>query len=112
VRKYRSVKILSEFSADAIRGRATRVFEAYEINRDGQRIEGSKKVAIKDYWLDSSREAEPVILKKILEGADETMKAKFLTVLVWGNVFVNGNVDSTDMIMNSLNLGTTRIQGP
>ena len=67
VRKYRSVKILSEFSADAIRGRATRVFKAYEINEHGERVEGSKKVAIKDYWLDTSREAEPIILKKVLE---------------------------------------------
>ena len=104
VRKYRSVKILSEFSADAIRGRATRVFEGYEINEHGQRVQGSKNIAIKDYWLDSSREAEPMILKKIMEGADETMKAKFLTVLVWGNLSVNGNLDSTDRIMNSLNL--------
>ena len=43
--------------------------EAYEINEYGQRIEGSKNVTIKDYWLDSSREAEPITLKKILEGA-------------------------------------------
>jgi len=76
----------------------------HEINEHGERVEGSKKVAIKDYWLDSSREAEPMILNKILGGADETMKARFLTVLVWGNVFVNGNVDSADMIMNSLPL--------
>ena len=45
-----------------------------------------------------------MILKKIMEGADETMKAKFLTVLVWVNLPVNGNLDSTDRIMNSLNL--------
>ena len=32
------------------------------------------------------------------------MKAKFLTVLVWGNLFVNEDLDSTDRIMNSLNL--------
>ena len=100
VRKYRSVKILSEFSADAIRGRATRVFEAYEINEHGQRVQGSENVAIKGYSLDSSCEAERMILKKIMEGADETMKAKFLTVLVWGNLSVNGNLDSTDRIMN------------
>ena len=81
-----------------------RLFEAYQINEYGQRVQGSKNVAIKDYWLDSSREAEPITLKKILEGADETMKAKFLTVLVWGNLFVNGDLDSTDRIMNSLNL--------
>ena len=36
----------------------------------------------------------------ILKGADETMKAKFLTVLVWVNLPVNGNLDSTDRIMN------------
>ena len=35
-----------------------------------------------------------------MEGADETMKAKFLTVLVWGNLSVNGNLDSTDRIMD------------
>jgi len=105
IQKYRTVKILSEFSADAIRGRGTRVFEAYEINEDGQRVQGSKNVAIKDYWLDSSREAEPTILKKILEGADESMKAKFLTVLAWGNISIDGNVDSTDRITNDLKVG-------
>ena len=105
VRKYRTVKTLSEFSADAIRGRATRVFEAYEISEDGQQVQGSEHVAIKDYWLDSSREAEPTILKKILKGADESMKAKFLTVLVWGNISIDGNVDSTDRIMNDLKVG-------
>ena len=77
MRTYRSVRILSEFSADAIRGRATRVFEAYEINRDGQRVEGSKNLSTKDYWVDNSREAEPVIVKKILEGANESMKATY-----------------------------------
>ena len=49
MRKYRSVRILSEMSADAIRGRATRVFEAFEINEHGQRVQGSRNVAIKDY---------------------------------------------------------------
>lgn len=44
-----------------------RLFKAYEINEHGERVEGSKKVAIKDYWLDTSREAEPIILKKVLE---------------------------------------------
>ena len=33
-----------------------RLFEAYQINEYGQRVQGSKNVAIKDYWLDSSRE--------------------------------------------------------
>ena len=99
-------------SADAIRGRATRVFEAYEINEHGQRVQGSRNVAIKDYWLDSSREAEPIILKKILEGADETMKAKFLTVLAWGDLSVNGKVDGTDNNEFSRPaLGSRRIQG-
>ena len=104
VRKYRSVKILSKFSADAIQGCTTQVFKVYEINEHGQRVQGSKNVTIKDYWLDSSHEAEPIILKKILEATDETMKAKFLTILMWGNLFVNGDVDSTDRIMNSLGL--------
>jgi hypothetical protein len=99
---YRSGGNLSEFSADAIRVRATRVFEAYEINRDGQRVEGSNNVAIKDYWIDTSREAEPVILKKILKGATDSKKAKFLTVLVWEDMTTGGNVDR---IMNDLNLG-------
>jgi len=111
-RTYRSVRILSEFSADAIRGRATRVFEAYEIGDNGKRIRGAKNVAIKDFWLDSSRESEAVVLKKILKGAKKSMKAKFLTVVIWGKVSTDGNEDSTDRIMNGLKLGPRGYEDP
>jgi hypothetical protein len=86
---------------EALRGRGTRVFEAY-------RLEGDKEVgapvAIKDAWVDDDRPREAAILTRLLEeasGDDKGLvKRYFLTVLSHGNVMIGDKVDHTrDSIM-------------
>ncbi|KIM42727.1 hypothetical protein M413DRAFT_26731 [Hebeloma cylindrosporum] len=95
-RVFKTSKLLSDYAADALRGRGTRVFEAYEVNMRDMSL-GQSPVAIKDYWLDTSRMSEADILEDILVGASDEEKSHFLTVETWGNVLIDGREDTTTM---------------
>jgi hypothetical protein len=98
---YLATELLYDSGAEAIRGRGTRVFEAY-------RLEGDKQVgapvAIKDVWVDDDRPREGITLAGLLEDASEDdkplVKQYFLTVLSEGDVRIGNKVDNTrDLIM-------------
>jgi len=105
-RKFRTVKILSDFGAAPIRGRATRVFEAYELDKEGNRT--GESVAIKDTWMDADRLQEGDILHSMMKDVKESASdvtvdgAKyFLSVRTHGVVMIAGKQDSTlDLMMH------------
>ena len=85
---YKTTDLISDMSSN-LRGRATRVYEAYDVNNPGSRV------AIKDSWVDVSRTKEGDTLSEILNGATDEQKAMFLTVLVHGVVKIKGRVEDT-----------------
>ncbi|KAF9233645.1 hypothetical protein BU15DRAFT_66398 [Melanogaster broomeanus] len=97
---YRTVEIISDFGADALRGRGTRIFKAYE-KKESPPTE-KDYVVIKDAWRDSDRMREDLILEKIFEAIAETQPDKvddarqyFLTVLQAEDVMVDNETDNT-----------------
>ncbi|KAF8969579.1 hypothetical protein BDZ97DRAFT_1794033 [Flammula alnicola] len=94
---YRTVQILSDVAAEILCGPGTRVFEAYQIDEHGTKI--GPNVAIKDAWTDCTRTPEADILKAITKDAIPEEKSYFLTVLVWGNVLIDGCEDHTEDVM-------------
>ena len=97
---YKTTDIIADMSSN-LRGRATRVYEAYDVNNTGSRV------AIKDSWVDVSRTKEGDTLSEILNGATDEQKAMFLTVLVHGVVKIEGREDLTqDLLMNGYLVST------
>ncbi|KIJ06645.1 hypothetical protein PAXINDRAFT_121498 [Paxillus involutus ATCC 200175] len=102
---YRTVAIISDFGADAMTGRGTRVFKAYLRSLDGKSPSGPvNHVVIKDAWRDSDRDREDQILQKILSdiGQDKAEDAKkyFLTVLRAEDVSIKGGTDDTRQLLH------------
>ncbi|KAH7912084.1 hypothetical protein BJ138DRAFT_1112622 [Hygrophoropsis aurantiaca] len=65
---YRTTRVLSDFGAEALRGRGTRVFEAYLTGgKEEGREDRTHRVAIKDAWRESDRLREDQILRNILQ---------------------------------------------
>ncbi|KIJ10691.1 hypothetical protein PAXINDRAFT_101953 [Paxillus involutus ATCC 200175] len=102
---YRTVAIISDFAADAMTGRGTRVFKAYLRSLDGKSLSGPvNHVVIKDAWRDLDRDREDQILQKILNdiGQDKAEDAKkyFLTVLRAEDVSIKGGTDDTRQLLH------------
>ncbi|KAF8576249.1 hypothetical protein K439DRAFT_1664701 [Ramaria rubella] len=95
---FRTTKVLSDFGADGLRGRGTRVFEACRLN-DG--VPDGTSVAIKDVWVDDDRPKEGQVRQDIEnevannDGDKARAHKYFLTVLHHGNVMIDGQVDNT-----------------
>ena len=97
---YKTIDITADMSSD-LRGRATRVYEAYDVENPGSRV------VIKDSWVDANRPKEADTLSEILEDASDDEKELFLTVLVHGVVTIDGREDLTqDLIMNGYMVST------
>ena len=91
---YKTTDTIADMSSN-LRGRATRVYEAYEAGSSGS------KVVIKDSWVDVNRTKEGDTLSELLKDASDNEKAMFLTVLVHGVVTIDGREDLTrDLLMN------------
>ena len=91
---YKTTDTIADMSSN-LRGRATRVYEAYEAGSSGS------KVVIKDSWVDVNRTKEGDTLSELLKDASDNEKAMFLTVLIHGVVTVDGREDLTrDLLMN------------
>jgi hypothetical protein len=97
---YKTIDIIADMSSN-LRGRATRVYEAYEVGNPGS------KVVIKDSWVDVNRPKEGDTLSEILDDASDDEKAMFLTVLIHGVVTIDGREDLTrDLLMNGYLVST------
>ena len=97
---YRTIDIIADMSSN-LRGRATRVYEAYDVENP------NSKVVIKDSWVDVNRPKEADTLSKILDDASDDEKAMFLIVLIHGVVTIDGREDLTqDLLMNGYLVST------
>ncbi len=87
---FRTVKILSDFRADALLGRGTRVWEVVRV-MNGKTY--GKHLALKDVWIEADRPREGDILST-LRMSDQPGELQnvfnkfFLTVACHGDVFV------------------------
>ncbi|KAF9236609.1 hypothetical protein BU15DRAFT_76812 [Melanogaster broomeanus] len=109
---YQTVKILSDFRADALRGRGTRVFKAFRKPKPQDTEAARVYVVIKDAWRDSTRMCEDEILKNILHdietnlgpSAREDAKQYFLTVLHAEDVMIDNKIDDTLRLLHHENI--------
>lgn len=60
---YRTKRVISNFAADAIRGRGTRVWEVVQLDEKQNEID--EVLVLKDSWIDADRLREGDILHKI-----------------------------------------------
>ncbi|KAI0946838.1 hypothetical protein AcW1_010392 [Taiwanofungus camphoratus] len=98
---YRTIKILADFGADAPQGRGTRVWEAKKLE-NGE--ECGEPVVLKDSWIDSDRTREGVLYGELRDSDTSTdfqnaMKTFIMTAICNGDVYINGEVDDTQMLM-------------
>ncbi|KAF8585410.1 hypothetical protein K439DRAFT_1047266 [Ramaria rubella] len=97
---FRTTRVLAGFSADGLRGRGTRVFEAFRL--DGDTMDDTP-VVIKDSWVDVDRAKEGDIRSEFeseVEGEDKAkIQQYFMTVLNHGEATISGQPDRTlDML--------------
>ncbi|KAF9236556.1 hypothetical protein BU15DRAFT_49861 [Melanogaster broomeanus] len=108
---YQTLATISDFGAEAMRGRGTRVFKAYELSHP------DKHIVIKDAWRDSDRKREDQILSDILhdiweQDGDEAVVAArkyFLTVLNAEDVKIHGCTDDTEQLLRGAALPDTML---
>ena len=97
-RKFHSKTILSSYGAEPLRGRGTRVFEAFELDERGAK-KGSA-VVLMDIWIDNDRMREGAIHAQLYDEVDaadkKLLKKYFLTTVCHGDVCIGPNVDGTD----------------
>ncbi|KAI6140067.1 hypothetical protein EDD17DRAFT_1499893 [Pisolithus thermaeus] len=113
---YQTTRVISDYSADALSGRGTRVFEARLICLNGTSVKDAKPVVLKDSWREGDRDREDIILNQIFadlqnhKGPEQEEEARkyFLTVLAAGNVMVDGNIDNTDRLLRESDLPPDR----
>ncbi|KIP07792.1 hypothetical protein PHLGIDRAFT_12972 [Phlebiopsis gigantea 11061_1 CR5-6] len=103
VRTFRTVRLLSNIGAETLRGRGTRVWEVAELDDSGK-VKRGPTLALKDSWVDDERGREGKIIADILKAAEArgkdslenlTMKKHLLTTVAFGDVYIDGKVDST-----------------
>jgi len=95
---YRTTDVLSNFGADAIIGRGTRVFKVYDIKD----VNKTPRV-LKDVWVEEDRSREGEILNNLfakiqLEGGEDKLRDAqryFLTSVTYGDVKIHGQLDHT-----------------
>ena len=98
---YETVDIIADTSYNQ-RGRATRVYEAYDVENPGT------AVVIKDSWVDADRPKEADTLSEILDDASDDEKTMFMTVLLHGVVIIDGREDLTrDLLMDGYLVSTS-----
>ncbi|KAI0085368.1 hypothetical protein BDY19DRAFT_996900 [Irpex rosettiformis] len=98
---YVTHQVLVNINAEAMQGRATRVWRGKKADEKGR--PAGHNTVIKDCWIDTDRKREGDILAEILEAARTStnpdhlvnIKNHFLTVVHHGDVLVDGVKDTT-----------------
>ena len=102
IKTYRTVAVLSDFGADPLLGRGTRVFQVYDTDDSSQTPR-----ALKDVWVEADCCREGHILTELFQkirstSHDEDFQAArrhFLTVLCHGDVIIDGREDHTSHLL-------------
>ncbi|KAI6107333.1 hypothetical protein EV401DRAFT_1892135 [Pisolithus croceorrhizus] len=112
---YQTTRVISDFSADALIGSGTRVFEERPKSPNGTIVKNAEPLVLKDSWRDCDRDREDIILEQIFadlwekKGSEQEEAMKyFVTVLAAGNVMVDGKIDSTDSLLRGSDLPAER----
>lgn len=98
---FRTDDLIAGVSAEAIRGRATRVWGGREL--DNKTVLTKNAIVIKDIWIDSNRSREGDILDELRKDAAaaenkdliKNIEAHFLHVQCHGDVWVDDHPDTT-----------------
>jgi hypothetical protein len=85
---------LSDFRAEAVEGRATRVWVAYEKGGDKDKL-----VVLKDLWMFSDTKPETHIVRDICKDLSQNERKIFLTTLADNWVYIDGQIDQTDALI-------------
>ncbi|KAI5993502.1 hypothetical protein EDD15DRAFT_2529998 [Pisolithus albus] len=104
---YQTTKMISDFSADAMQGRGTRVFQVRLTLQNGQPVHNAEPLVLKDSWREVDRAREDQILGQIFDGLGKKYDTKkvsearkyFLTVLAAGDVIMDGKKDKTTSLL-------------
>ncbi|KAI5984943.1 hypothetical protein EDD15DRAFT_2532928 [Pisolithus albus] len=104
---YQTTKTISDFSAHAMQGHGTRVFQARLTLQNGQPVHNAEPLVLKDSWREVDRPREDQILVQIFDGLGKKYGTKevseardyFLTVLAAGDVIVDGKKDKTASLL-------------
>ncbi|KAI5993507.1 hypothetical protein EDD15DRAFT_899625 [Pisolithus albus] len=104
---YQTTKMISDFSAHAMQGRGTRVFQVRLTLQNGQPVHNAEPLVLKDSWRELDRTREDQILVQIFNdlgkeyGTVKGTEARnyFLTVLAAGDVMVHGEKDKTTSLL-------------
>ena len=104
-RRFQTRQIISSSGAESLLGRGTRVFEAVEI--DGNGNPNGSPVVLKDIWIDSDRTREGKVLALLHTEANcedrKLVEKHFLTTICHGDVWTE--IDIRDDTANSLMRG-------
>ena len=109
-KRFQTIRTISSSGAELLRGPGTRVFEAIEIDENGNSIGSS--VALKDIWIDSDHTREGDIRDLLHEKADDvdrqSVEKYFLTPTYKGDVWINLNTvdDTANALMRGFNITT------
>ncbi|KAI5993486.1 hypothetical protein EDD15DRAFT_896360 [Pisolithus albus] len=104
---YQTTKVISDFSAHAMQGRGTRVFQARLTLQNGQPVHNAQPFVLKDSWRELGWAREDEILVQIFDGLGKKYDTKkvseardyFLTVLAAGDVIMDGKKDKTTSLL-------------
>ncbi|GJE95867.1 fungal protein kinase domain-containing protein [Phanerochaete sordida] len=102
VNTYRTIKVLSNIGADALRGRGTRVWLVNPLTRAG-RCDRKRQYVLKDCWIDSDRTNEGDLMNSVLTTAaghlQEHLNQILLHPITHGRVYAGEVEDHTHNVM-------------
>ena len=107
-KKFRTVRVIFSYRREYLRGRGTRVFEAVELDVNGE--PNGSHVVLKDIWADTDCMREGKIVESLYEAADskdkQLIQKYFLTTTAHGDVWTEANVvdDTANGLMRGLNI--------
>jgi hypothetical protein len=107
-RRFRTTQILSSSGVESLWGRGTRVFEAVEIDGNGE--SNGRHVVLKDTWIDSDlmREGNTLALlhAEANDGDRQLVEKLFLTTVCHGDVWTELDLldDTANALMRGLSI--------
>ena len=113
LRRFQTIQIISSSGAESLLGRGTRVFEAVEIDENGD--PNGSPVVVKDIWVDSDRTREGNVLALLHTEAnceDRILINKhFLTTICHGDVWTEPDIldDTANALMRGLDIASDHV---
>ncbi|KAF7790467.1 hypothetical protein EIP86_001422 [Pleurotus ostreatoroseus] len=90
IRQFYTMQLIHSAAAEAVRGRATRVWAVKEKGGDP-----GKMLVLKDTWVECTRTREGTLMEQIIKDVGPELKKHLLTVVCHGNVYIDGQADTT-----------------